>query len=208
MNAVDAAGLVQLLRKAGIRDERVLAAIGQVPRERFVPAHLRHVAYEDRPLPIGQGQTVSQPFVVARMTELLALNEGARVLEVGTGSGYQTAVLAEMGAAVYTVEIIPELSERARETLDALGYRNVHYRIADGSQGWIEQAPFDGIVVTAAPESIPQALVTQLRHGAPLVIPVGRMESQQLVLLRRTMNGVATVEAIFPVRFVPMMGEG
>jgi protein-L-isoaspartate(D-aspartate) O-methyltransferase len=205
---VDAQSLIRRLRAEGIRDERVLSVMGRVPRERFVPPPFRQAAYEDRPLPIGHDQTVSQPFVVARMTELLAPSESARVLEIGTGSGYQTAVLAEIAAAVYTIEIVPELAERARETLAALGYTNIHYRVGDGSQGWLEEAPFDGIVVTAAPERIPENLVAQLQHGAPLVIPVGQMESQQLVLLRRTMNGVATVEAIFPVRFVPMTGEG
>ncbi len=198
--------LAQVLRSEGIRDERVLAAIARVPRERFVPPELAGYAYDNRPLPIGFGQTVSQPYVVAKMTELLRLSGAERVLEIGTGSGYQTAVLAEVAARVFTIEIVPQLAQRAKQTLEELGYRNVDFHVGDGSQGWPKQAPFDGILVTAAPEMVPQDLVFQLAHGAPLVIPVGPLDRQQLVLLRRSMNGVATVEAIFPVRFVPMRG--
>lgn len=203
---MDRRGLAVELRREGIRDPRILAAMERIPRERFIPTEFARHAYENRPLPIGHAQTVSQPYVVARMTELLSLSGRERVLEVGTGSGYQTAVLAELAREVYTVEIIEPLAYRARGTLDGLGYANVRYRVGDGTYGWAEAAPFDGILVGAAPEKIPDRLVEQLRHGAPLVIPVGPSDNQQLVLLRRSMNGIATVEAIFPVRFVPMTG--
>jgi protein-L-isoaspartate(D-aspartate) O-methyltransferase len=189
----------------GVRDERVLAALGRVPRHELVPAELREHAYEDRPLPIGKGQTISQPYVVAYMTEQLALSGDERVLEVGTGSGYQAAVLAELAREVWSIEIVPELGERARADLARLGYRNVHVRIGDGYRGWPEHAPFDAIIVTAAPDHVPQPLVDQLAQGGRLVLPVGDW-SQELLLVERDEQGVRR-ERLIDVRFVPMRGE-
>ncbi len=188
----------------GVRDPRVLAALRKVPRHEFVPVDVRDASYEDRPLPIGAGQTISQPYVVAAMTELAAVKPGARALEIGTGSGYQTAVLAELAAQVYTIEIVDELGRQAAATLDRLGYRNVHTRIGDGYAGWPEAAPFDAIVVTAAPPRIPQPLLDQLAVGGRMVIPVGEV-FQELLLVRKTERGIEQ-ESVFPVRFVPMTG--
>jgi protein-L-isoaspartate(D-aspartate) O-methyltransferase len=189
----------------GVRDPRVLAAMRKVPRHELVPAPQRGSAYEDYPLPIGQGQTISQPYVVAAMSEALALKGSERVLEVGTGSGYQAAVLAELAERVYTIEIVPELAARAKADLARLGYRNVEVREGDGWRGWPEAAPFDAIMVTAAPPEVPPELVAQLAVGGRLVIPVGRYE-QSLLLLRRTEQGIER-EELFGVRFVPMTGE-
>ena len=189
----------------GIRDERVLAAMRRVPRHLFVdPADVAE-AYDDHPLPIGHDQTISQPYIVAIMSELARVRPGARVLEVGTGSGYQAAVLAEMGATVWTIEIVEPLASSARDRLRRLGYRNVTVRAGDGYRGWPEHAPFDAIVVTAAPPEIPQPLKDQLAVGGRLVVPVGE-GVQDLVVLTRTADGFdrETVEA---VRFVPMTGE-
>lgn len=189
----------------GVEDRRVLAALRAVPRHEFVPPHLRAHAYEDHPLEIGWGQTISQPYIVALMTELAELEVGAKVLEVGTGSGYQAAVLAEMGADVYTIEIIPDLAEHASETLERLGYAKVSVRTGDGYLGWPDQAPFDGILVTAAPEDVPEPLIEQLRVGGRLVIPLGSFPDQVLTVVHKTGSGLRR-EEVTPVRFVPMTG--
>ena len=191
-----------------IRNPRVLAAMAEVPRERFVPERLAEFAYEDGPLPIGEGQTISQPFIVALMTELLQVAPGARVLEVGTGSGYQAAVLAELGAKVYSIEIVVPLATRARADLDAAGYGAVVTRIGDGYKGWPEEAPFDGIVVTAAPDHVPPALVEQLKPGARLVIPVGpHWLSQELRVIRKDADGRTVTQRTLPVRFGSLTRE-
>ena len=189
----------------GIEDTLVLDAMRRVPRERFVPAPLANEAYRDGPLSIGRGQTISQPYIVALMTALIEPGATMRVLEIGTGSGYQAAVLAECVESVYTIEIIPELGRQAAERLEALGYTNIHPRVGDGYDGWPDEAPFDAIVVTAAPSQIPQPLLDQLAIGGRLVIPVG-LGSQDLVVVTRTEDGyVERVES--PVRFVPMTGK-
>jgi protein-L-isoaspartate(D-aspartate) O-methyltransferase len=188
-----------------IADPRVLTAMRSVPRHRFVPDRLQNEAYADSPLPIDRGQTISQPYIVAYMTEALALPEDARVLEVGTGSGYQAAVLAEIADEVFTIEIIPELADRSRKLLSELGYENVRVRNGDGYQGWPTRAPFDGIIVTAAPDHIPQPLIDQLAVGARLVIPVGE-RSQMMTIVTKNPDG-STVDVTLPVRFVPMTGE-
>jgi protein-L-isoaspartate(D-aspartate) O-methyltransferase len=190
----------------GIRDTLVLPAMARVPRHELVPAAHRSRAYADTPLPIGEGQTISQPFVVAYMTEQLHLTGSERVLEVGTGSGYQAAVLAEMGAEVYTIEIVPALARRAARDLARLGYATVHVREGDGYQGWPEAAPFDAVIVTAAPDRIPQPLVDQLAVGGRMILPLGEDPGQKLVLLARDAEGVHRKE-LLPVRFVPMTGE-
>jgi protein-L-isoaspartate(D-aspartate) O-methyltransferase len=189
----------------GVRDPRVLEALRAVPRERFVPEALRAQAYDDRPLSIGHDQTISQPYIVGLMTELAAVDRGARVLEVGTGSGYQAAILSRLAAEVYTIEIVPELGRSSAAILRELGYDNVHVRIGDGFDGWPEHAPFDAIVVTASPAEIPQPLLDQLRIGGRLVIPVGAA-AQNLVVVTRTEQGYERRSAI-PVRFVPMTGK-
>jgi protein-L-isoaspartate(D-aspartate) O-methyltransferase len=189
----------------GVRDERVLKAMDSVPRHLFVPADVRAEAYADHPLPIGEGQTISQPYIVGLMSELLEVKPGDRVLEVGTGSGYQAAVLGTMGCEVYTVEIRDQLAEQARHRLAALGLKNVHVRIGDGYGGWPEEAPFAGIVVTAAPETVPKPLLEQLAVGGHLVIPVGSFY-QQLKVITRQAGGYSERDVI-PVRFVPMTGE-
>jgi protein-L-isoaspartate(D-aspartate) O-methyltransferase len=189
-------------------DPRVMQAMGAVPRHRLVPDRLQDAAYENRPLPIGHGQTISQPYVVAVMTDLLNLEPGNRVLEVGTGSGYQAAILAELGAQVYTIEIIEPLGERARRDLEALGYANIEVRIGDGYYGWAAEAPFDAIVVTAAASHVPPPLIEQLKPGGRMVIPVGgRFMVQQLVLVEKDAGGEVTTRQILPVRFVPLTGS-
>lgn len=190
-------------------DPQVLAAIGRVPRERFVPLAMRQHAYRDSPLPIGGGQTISQPYIVALMSHLLDLPpDGGRVYELGTGSGYQAAVLAEMGAEVYSVEIVPELTERAADTLAALGYENVHVRAGDGYRGWPEAAPFDAIIVTAAGPAIPDPLVDQLKVGGRLVMPLGPTQhSQDLIVLTKQEDGQLRRREVLPVRFVPITGD-
>lgn len=195
----------QQIETRGVQDPAVLAAMRAVPRHRFVPADYREAAYNDSPLPIGESQTISQPYIVALMSELLEVGPGDRVLEIGTGSGYQAAVLAAMGVEVYTVEIRPRLCERARSTLTELGYDGVRVRCGDGYGGWPEEAPFDGIIVTAAPDRIPEPLVDQLGEGARMVIPLGDFY-QQLMVIRRTEDGVEE-RSVIPVRFVPMTGE-
>lgn len=189
----------------GIRDPRVLEAMRTVPRHRFVPPALQDQAYADTPLPIGSSQTISQPYIVAYMTEALRLPPAATVLEIGTGSGYQAAVLAEVAREVYSIEIMPELAERSAQVLAELGYDNIHLRTGDGYRGWPDAAPFDGIMVTAAPDHVPPALVEQLAVGARLVIPVGRF-AQDMRIVTRTADGSAS-ETTIPVRFVPMTGE-
>ena len=189
----------------GISAPTVLEALDAVPRHRFVPEALSSRAYDDTPLPIGYDQTISQPYVVAYMTEAAALTPAAKVLEIGTGSGYQAAVLAEIASRVYTIEIVPELAERSRTLLADLGYDNVEVRTGDGYRGWPEEAPFDAIVVTAAPDHVPPALVEQLAVGARMVIPVGRF-IQEILIVTKTVDGAVT-EAVLPVRFVPMTGE-
>jgi protein-L-isoaspartate(D-aspartate) O-methyltransferase len=190
----------------GITNRRVLEVMARVPRHEFVPPDLRGSAYEDRPLPIGHNQTISQPYIVAFMTEKLEPQPEDRVLEVGTGSGYQAAVLAELVAAVYTIEILEPLAERATADLARLGYTNVHVRFGDGYQGWPEAAPFDAIIVTCAPGQVPQPLVDQLKDGGRMIIPVGPTFDQQLILLTKQ-AGQLEREAVLPVRFVPMTGE-
>jgi protein-L-isoaspartate(D-aspartate) O-methyltransferase len=190
---------------ADLRDERVLAAMERVPRSAFVPEDVRDEADQDVALSIGYGQTISQPYIVAYMSAGLALKPGARVLEIGTGSGYQTAVLAEMGVEVYSVEVIPELKTRAESVLRALGLiERVHLRVADGRHGWAAHAPYDGVVVTAAPEMIPPALLEQMKVGARLVIPVGGKTSQQLLVLEREKDRLREVRRL-SVRFVPLV---
>jgi len=189
----------------GIHDPRVLAALRKVPRHLFVPDPQSAHAYEDRPLPIGEGQTISQPFIVAAMTELAAAGPDARVLEIGTGSGYQAAVLAELAREVYTIEIVEPLAARADALLRQLGYANVKTRAGDGYRGWPEAAPFDAIVVTAAPPRIPEPLKQQLKPGGRLVVPVGET-MQKLVVVTRTDDGFSE-RTVLPVRFVPMTGE-
>jgi protein-L-isoaspartate(D-aspartate) O-methyltransferase len=189
-----------------ITNARVLAAMAKVPRHEFVPERGRPQAYEDHPLPIGHGQTISQPFIVAFMTEKLQPRPKDRVLEIGTGSGYQAAVLAELVAEVYTIEIIEDLARQAAADLKRLGYTNVHVRAGDGYKGWPEAAPFDAIIVTCAPERIPQPLTDQLKDGGHMIIPVGAGYEQQLVLLSKR-GGKLEQQAILPVRFVPMTGE-
>jgi protein-L-isoaspartate(D-aspartate) O-methyltransferase len=194
----------QIVRR-GVDNPSVVRAMGEVPRHAFVPPHLQEQAYIDEPLAIGSGQTISQPYIVALMTELLELDGDEKVLEIGTGSGYQAAVLARVAREVYTVEIREELGRQAEERLAELGYDNVFLRIGDGYQGWPEEAPFDGIMVTAAPDTVPQPLIDQLKEGGKLVIPVGDF-FQDLLVLTKTPDGVEQRE-IIPVRFVPMIGE-
>lgn len=190
----------------GVRDPRVLDAMRKVPRHLFVATEERAHAYEDHPLPIGGSQTISQPYIVALMTELLGLPPRARVLEIGTGSGYQSAVLSQIAAEVYSIEILPDLATAASAKLKDLGYVNVTVREGDGYRGWPEHAPFDGIIVTAAPEKIPEPLVDQLAVGGRMVIPVGGF-FQELKVFTREKDGHVTEKAIIPVRFVPMTGE-
>jgi protein-L-isoaspartate(D-aspartate) O-methyltransferase len=189
----------------GVRDPRVLDAMRTIPRHEFVPVSQRGQAYDDHPLPIGEGQTISQPYIVAVMTELLELDGSEKVLEVGTGSGYQAAVLGRLAREVYTIEIVPELARRAEADLKRLGYANVHVREGDGYRGWPEHAPFDAIIVTAAPSRVPQPLVEQLAVGGRMVLPVGDV-FQDLVLVTRGEKEVRQ-ERLLGVRFVPMTGE-
>jgi protein-L-isoaspartate(D-aspartate) O-methyltransferase len=187
---------------------QVMAAMRKVPRHRFVPATVLSSAYDNRPLPIGDGQTISQPYIVALMTELLNPKTGHTVLEVGTGSGYQAAVLAEIVAKVYSIEIVEPLGRKAAETLRTIGYGNIVVRIGDGYSGWKEHAPFDGILVTAAPAEIPQPLVDQLKPGGRMVVPVGgRFDVQDLIVIEKKSDGSTTLKHTIPVRFVPLTRE-
>jgi len=191
------------IRARGVRDPLVLAAINKVPRHLFVPEGMRGWAHADEPLPIGQGQTISQPYIVAYMTEALGLQGGERVLEVGTGSGYQTAVLAEIAREVWTIEIVESLALQARSILDSLGYANIHYRVGDGSGGWPESAPFDAVIVTAAAARMPESLEGQLGPGGRMIVPVGT-DLQELFLVRREEKGLMR-ERLLAVRFVPLV---
>lgn len=188
-----------------IVDERVLAAMRAVPRHRFVPVGEQELAYADHPLPIGHGATISQPYIVALMTQLARVQPGDRVLEVGTGSGYQAAVLATLGAEVYSVEVVPELAAGAAQTLAALGYTAVAVRVGDGYRGWPEHAPYAAILVTAAAPSLPTPLIDQLAVGGRLVVPLGR-DTQELQIIERRAHDIHAVRAI-PVQFLPMIGE-
>jgi protein-L-isoaspartate(D-aspartate) O-methyltransferase len=189
-----------------IKNQRVLNAMGTVPRHEFVPKALSRFAYSDEPLPIGYGQTISQPFIVAFMTEQLDPKPTDRVLEIGTGSGYQAAVLSRLVAEVYTIEIIQPLARRAEADLKRLGYNNVKVLAGDGYQGWPDHAPFDAIIVTCAPDHIPQPLIDQLKDGGRMIIPVGALEDQQLYLLQKR-GAKVEQKAVLPVRFVPMRRE-
>ncbi|MCG2703207.1 MAG: protein-L-isoaspartate(D-aspartate) O-methyltransferase [Candidatus Omnitrophica bacterium] len=193
------------IQARGIQDNRVLEAMRKVKRHLFVPWLHRDLAYMDSPLPIGEGQTISQPYIVALMTELLELKGNEKILEIGTGSGYQAAILAELGKEVYTIEILKPLTSRAEKLLKEMGYQNIHVKCADGFMGWPEQAPFDAIIVTCAPEEIPAPLIAQLAEGGRLVIPVGS-QWQELKLLRK-IEGKEVITSVIPVRFVPMIRD-
>jgi protein-L-isoaspartate(D-aspartate) O-methyltransferase len=200
------ADLIDYLRTK-IEDEQVLAAMSRVPRERFVPLEEKHLAYEDRPLPIGMGQTISQPYIVAMMTSLLELTGKEKVLEVGTGSGYQTAILAELAKVVITVERLPGLAEAARKTLDSLGYKNIRVRLAEPTIGWQLEAPYDAIMVTAGAPRVPDSLLSQLAIGGRMVIPVGQRYEQDLYKITRG-EDKNIVENLGGCRFVSLIGEG
>ena len=193
------------IRARGVKDGRVLAVMASVPREEFVPPDQRQYAYEDRALPIGEGQTISQPYIVALMTELLELKEGDKVLEIGTGSGHQAAVLAELTPHVYTIEILPTLASRAQQTLTRLGYDTVKVKTGDGYLGWPEHAPFDAIIVTCAPEKVPEPLKEQLKEGGRMVIPVGPQATGQILYVLHKRGGKLERRADTAVRFVPMV---
>jgi protein-L-isoaspartate(D-aspartate) O-methyltransferase len=186
-------------------DERVMASMSQVPRHVFVPAELQQIAYADSPLPIGHGKTISQPFIVALMADLLAVQEDDRVLEVGTGLGYQAAVLAELAGRVYSVEIIEELGSEGRRRLTAAGYDNIEFRIGDGGQGWPDHAPYDKVIVTAATELIPPPLLQQLKPGGRMVIPCGLAEQQQLTLVEKDLDGRVETKEALAVLFAPLI---
>ncbi len=190
----------------GIKDPRVLAAMSSVPRDRFVEGEMKHEAYADRPLPIGEGQTISQPYMVALMTEALELKVAEKTLEIGTGSGYQTAILAELSAQVYTVERISELQIRARRVLESLGYTNIFFKTFDGTLGWEEQKPYNAIIVTAGAPRIPIPLLDQLAEGGRMIIPVGDRFSQELIKLSKR-NGEVSTESLGGCRFVALLGE-
>jgi protein-L-isoaspartate(D-aspartate) O-methyltransferase len=190
-----------------VSDKRVLAAMRRVKRHLFVPTGEQTSAYADHPLPIGEGQTISQPYIVAYMTEALRLKPSSRVLEIGTGSGYQAAVLGEVAKVVFTIEIVPELGRRAKKLLARLGYRNVHVRIGDGYAGWPEKAPFDAVILTAAPVAIPSPLIKQLKKGGVLVAPVGPSGYQRLIRITKVSDTETRREHLMDVRFVPMTGK-
>ena len=191
------------IRNRGISSEPVLRALSTVPRHLFIPEAFRYRAYDDGPVPIGFDQTISQPYIVAYMTELLQVNPGDKVLEIGTGSGYQTAVLAELGAVIFTVEIVEPLAHQAMQVLSKAGYQNIEFRVGDGWQGWADRSPFDRIIVTAAPDIIPQALVDQIAEGGRMVIPVGEHLQQLIVGVKE--NGIFKTVETLPVRFVPLV---
>ncbi len=195
--------VAEQIEARGIADKSIIAALNKVPRHKFVPENYRHLAYKDHPLPIGEGQTISQPYIVALMTEVINPNKKMKVLEIGTGSGYQAAVLAELCASVYTIEIVEELGLRAKLILEEM-YKNVKVKIGDGYKGWREEAPFDAMIVTCAPTHIPEPLARQLKEGGKMVIPVGSAGSQELVVMTKK-DGRLIQKAIIPVRFVPMV---
>lgn len=188
----------------GIKDQKVIQAMIKVPRHLFVPESYERMAYEDRPLPIGEGQTISQPYIVALMTELLELDSKMKVLEIGTGSGYQAAILGELVKEVYTIEIVDILGQLSSQLLFELGYKNIYCKIGDGYKGWPEKAPFDAIIVTCAPSDIPKPLETQLKEGGKMIIPIGGSVVQELVLFQKK-NGELIKQVVAPVRFVPMV---
>lgn len=196
------------IKARGIEDERLLEAMLRVERHKFVPAHMRHLAYTDRPLPIGEGQTISQPYIVALMTELLKLDGDEKVLEIGTGSGYQAAILGELAKKVYTIEILEPLARQSEKLLKDLGYENITVKHGDGFFGWEEHAPFDAIIVTCAPPNIPQPLIDQLAEGGRMVIPVGPEWRWQDLFVVEKSRGEIEKESVATVRFVPMTGEG
>ena len=204
-DSLRAAMVANQISTRGISSKAVLQAMRKIPRHKFVPTEYESQAYHDNPLPIGKEQTISQPYIVAYMTEELQLEKTDRVLEIGTGSGYQAAVLAEIADSVYTIEINPSLSKHAQKTLDNLNYKNVSFLIGDGYLGWPEKAPFDAIIVTAAPNHIPPALLDQLAITGRMIIPVGA-SNQSLILIRKTENGIKK-ETKLPVRFVPMLND-
>lgn len=189
----------------GISNPRVIKAMERVPREIFVPQHIRQLAYEDCPLPLGSDQTISQPYIVAYMSEQLRIGPESKVLEIGSGSGYQTAILAEIAASVHSVEIIPHLAEKAKMNLEKLGYDNVSMKLGDGNEGWPGKAPFDRIIITAAPPVVPKKLVAQLSHDGVMITPVGKFY-QELILIEK-FDGKAKRKSLIPVRFVPMVGK-
>jgi len=199
--------MVQQIVAYGVSDKLVLQAMRKVERHKFVPAHIRGRAYDDSPLPIGEEQTISQPYIVAFMTAQMGLKGGEKVLEIGTGSGYQAAILAEIVKEVYTIEIVAVLGKRAEALLTELGYKNIRVKVGDGYKGWPEHAPFDAVIVTCAPDHIPQPLIDQLRVGGRIIIPVGEQWlGQELVLVTKTEKGIHK-RSVLPVRFVPMTGE-
>jgi len=199
--------VLRQLAGRGVRDQRVLAAMRWVPREWFLPPHLAGDAYTDAPLPIGSGQTISQPYVVALMTQLLELRGEERVLEVGTGSGYQASILGELAKDVYSMEIVPELAAQAAQRLAGLGYTNVQTRLGDGHQGWPEAAPFDAVIVTCSPDHVPAPLFDQLKEGGRLVIPVGTAPREQMLHQLQKVHGQVVQHPVIPVSFVPMTGQ-
>jgi protein-L-isoaspartate(D-aspartate) O-methyltransferase len=198
--------VINQLEKRGIHDKRVLRVMSETPRHLFIPENIRNLAYDDGPLPIGKGQTISQPYIVALMTELLELNGNERILEIGTGSGYQAAVLSPLVKSVYSIEIIQSLAESASEKLKKMQYHNVVVKWGDGYQGWVDHAPYDAIIVTAAPDHIPQNLLDQMKIGGRLVIPVGT-NFQKLKVITRMSDGKIGEENIISVRFVPMVNS-
>jgi protein-L-isoaspartate(D-aspartate) O-methyltransferase len=191
----------------GISSREVLDAFRNVPRHLFVPVEYQKLSYSDQPLPIGEGQTISQPYIVAYMTEILDIKPGEKVLEIGTGSGYQAAILKNAGAEVYSVEVIKSLSEKARKTLDNLGYSDIHLKTGDGYEGWAEFAPYDAILVTCSPAEIPSPLIQQLAEGGKMIIPVGEQHSVQFLYLLEKKEGKIKQKNVLPVRFVPMVNE-
>jgi len=191
------------LKARGIKDEKVLKAMEKVQRHLFVPENMRSYAYNDEPLPIGEGQTISQPYIVAYMTEVVKLNKNKKVLEIGSGSGYHTAILAEIAKEVFTIEIITSLFQRAKEVLDGLGYKNIHFKQGDGSLGWTKHAPYDAIVVTAAPHRLPEVLKDQLENHGRMIIPVGETFQDLILVVRK--NNTFKIEKLLPVRFVPLI---
>lgn len=197
--------IAEHIEHRGIRDPEVLRVIRKVPRHEFVPEHFTGAAYDDHPLDIGYGATISQPYIVAAMSQLLDLSKTDRVLEIGTGSGYQAAVLAELAGEVFSIEVVPQLAISAAQTLRRLSYANVHVREGDGYLGWPEEAPFDRIILTAAPPELPSALLSQLIPGGRLVAPIGRGEDQELIMLDKSVEGTITRRSVFPVLFVPMV---
>jgi protein-L-isoaspartate(D-aspartate) O-methyltransferase len=193
------------IERRGVKDQNVLNAMRKVPRHKFVPNHLKKYAYADEPLPIGEDQTISQPYIVAYMTEQLQLEKDNKVLEIGTGSGYQAAILAEIVDSVFTIEIIDVLAKHAEKTLKSMGYKNLFVKSGDGYKGWPEHAPFDAIIITAAPRKIPKPLLNQLKIGGRMILPVGDF-AQDLILIMKNEKGM-TQKTLLPVRFVPMTGE-